>query len=196
MSIPRPHAPRIAGNNQILYTWREPEDFFTNPITHYKLTVTQNGQSREFITDLMIIGQVVTDLEPKVPLNVTVCASVDDGQTWGPEAVFEPITPLEVPKESLTNVAALATGRGIATITWTASVEVNAFLHIQTETENPDVLRHGHIVHDIQSGSAEFPGLDPNSVYRFSVKLRNAAGEGPATLTNSVDFTGFPVPTE
>jgi hypothetical protein len=196
MGLPRPHEPRIAGNNQILYTWREPEDFFTNPVTHYKLAVTQNGQPREFITDLMTIGHVVTDLEPNIPMNATVCASADDGQTWGPEAVFDPITPLASPKETLTNVEAAATGYGVATITWNAPVEVNAFIEIRSESENPDLLRHGRIVQDIQSGSAEFPGLDPNSVYRFSVKLRNAAGSSPDTLTNSVDFTGFSAVTE
>lgn len=196
MSLPRPHEPRIKGDKQVLYAWREPEDFFTNPVTHYKLTISQNSQPREFITDLMTIGKLVEDLELNVPVAASVAASADDGQTWGPEAVFEPIIPLESPKTLLENVQATATGRGIVTITWSAPVEVNAFLQIQSESENPDLLSHWRIVQDIQSDSVEFPGLDPNSVYRFSVKLRNAAGEGPATLTNSVDFTGFPAPTE
>jgi len=196
MGTPRVNDMRIAGDKQVLYAWREPADFFTNPVTHYKLTVTsQNGMPREFITDLMTIGKVVEDLEPNIPLVATVAASADEGQTWGPEAVFDPITPVESPKAPLTNVMAAAAGYGVATITWTVPIEtIGAIIQIQSVSENPVVPVQGRIIQDIQSGSAEFPGLDPNSVYRFSVTLRNLAGESPAVQTNSVDFTGFSAP--
>ncbi len=196
MNAPRPHNPRIAGDRQVLYAWREPADFFTNPVTHYKLTVTpQNGTPREFITDLMTIGRLVEDLEPNVPVTATVAASADEGQTWGPEAAFEPIIPLESPKAPLTNVITVASGYGVATITWSVPIDMGtAVIGIQSVSENPDVPVQARIVQDIQSGSAEFPELDPNSVYRFSVALRNLAGESPAVQTNSVDFTGFSAP--
>jgi hypothetical protein len=191
MGTPRVNDMRIAGDKQVLYAWREPADFFTNPVTHYKLTVTpQNGSPREFITDLMTIGRLVEDLEPNVPVTATVAASADEGQTWGPEVAFEPITPVESPKAPLTNVMAVASGYGVATITWSVLIEtIGAIIQIQSVSENPDAPVQGRIVQDIQSGSAEFPGLDPNSVYRFSVTLRNLAGESPAALTNSVDFS-------
>jgi hypothetical protein len=196
MNAPRPHNPRIAGDKQVLYARREPAHFFATPVTHYKLIVTpQNGVAREFVTDLMTIGKLVEDLEPNIPVNATVAASADEGQTWGPEAVFDPITPVESPKAPLTNVIALASEYGVATITWSAPIEISdAIIQIQSVSENPDVPVQGRIVQDIQSGSAEFSGLDPNSVYRFSVVLRNLAGESPAVQTNSVDITGFSAP--
>ena len=179
----------------MIYSWREPADFAAEPVTHYKLTVTQEGHEPHiFIGGCMTIGHVVYGLEPNVALAATVCASADGGLTWGPEVAFESITPIAAPSQAVT-ATATATGWGIATITWTPTRE-EYFLYIETESENPEDVIRGTSAQSSSGGSLEISELNPNSAYRFSVTLRNAAGSGPTTLTNSVNFTGFsePVP--
>ena len=179
----------------MIYSWREPADFAAEPVTHYKLTVTQEGHEPHiFIGGCMTIGHVVYGLEPNIALAATVCASADGGLTWGPEVAFEPITPIAAPTYAIEAIAT-ATRWGVITITWTPTQE-EYFLYIETESENPEDSIRGISAQSNSSGSLEISDLNPNSVYRFSVALRNAAGSGPTTLTNSVDLTGFsePVP--
>ena len=195
MGLPRPHEPRIKGCRKVIYSWREPADFVAEPVTHYKLTVTQEGREpRIFIADCMKIGHDVCGLEPNIALAATVCASADGGLTWGPEVAFEPITPIAAPSQTPITTAT-ATGWGIVAITWTPTEE-DYWLYVETESENPEDVIRGTSAQSNSGGSIEISDLNPNSVYRFSVTLRNAAGSSPTTLTNSVDFTGFsePVP--
>jgi hypothetical protein len=194
MGLPRPHEPRIRGCRTVIYSWREPEDYNTTPITNYRVTVIPEGaQDRVFILDGMTIGQVVTGLEAGVPLAATVSASADCGMTWGPEVSFESITPVKKPSVSPSTLVATATGWGTATITW-SDPQPAAFIEFQTVSSNPDDPVYGKCIQDSSVLTIEFTDLNPDSVYQFSVHYGNIAGAGPAVLTNLVDFTGFSAP--
>lgn len=191
MGLPRPHEPRIKGCRSVIYSWREPEDFSSYPVTKYRLTVIpQGGQERLFVLDAMTIGQVVSGLDANVTHTATVSASADDGLSWGPEVPFESIIPVKKPSVEPSLVTAMATGWGTATITWSDSQQ-GAWVEIQTLSSNPDDSVYGKRV---EGQLVEFTGLNPDSVYQFSVQYGNIAGTGPAALTNSVDFTGFTAP--
>jgi hypothetical protein len=195
MGLPKPHEPRIKGDRKVIYSWREPADFAAAPITHYKLTVTQEGYEPQIIiSGCMTIGHTISGLQPNIPLAATVCASTDGGVTWGPEVAFETITPIATPTQAIP-ATATATGWGIVTITWTPTEE-DYWLYVKTVSENPEDYIRGTSAQSNSGGSLDISDLNPNSVYRFSVALRNPAGSGPTTLTNTVDFTGFsePVP--
>jgi hypothetical protein len=67
-------------------------------------------------------------------------------------------------------------------------------LYVETVSENPEDVIRGTSAQSNSGGPLEITDMNPNSVYRFSVALRNAAGSGPTVMTNSVDFTGFSEP--
>jgi hypothetical protein len=106
---------------------------------------------------------------------------------------FEPITPIQKPSVPPSSLIATATGWGTVTITWAES-QIPAWIEIQTISSNPDDPVYGKCIQDSALQTAEFTGLNPDSVYQFSVQYRNVAGSSPTVLTNSVDFTGFSAP--
>ena len=196
MGLPRPHEPRIKGDRKVIYSWREPADFANHPVTHYKLTVTPlNNEPRVFIFDCMKIGHDICNLDPQIPLSATICTSNDGGLTWGPEVAFESITPITIPTQMLNNVIANSSGWGIVTISWTPTNE-DMLIQIQSNSENIEDPIYESFTKSNLDGSLQISNLNPYSVYRFSVKLINAAGSGPIIITNSVNFAEFTQPPE
>ncbi len=185
-SIPTP----VYGNCCFYYGWSEPLENGGSPVTTYKLVVTPNGSSSsEYTINAPFLCRLVEGLTPNVSCEATVCASNDNGATWGPTASFDMVTPIAAPQEGPATVSATRLTDTTASITWTAPsippiTTYSYYILSQSSDSNDPIV--GSTLIPSNTFEYQMEGLTPASTYTFQVYVQTEGGQSPPMTTNSV----------
>jgi hypothetical protein len=190
-SAPIPSNPTAPyGNCSLCYSWYAPSNTGSSDLTTYKLVVTPDGSSStEYIVNVPYLCKLIEGLTPDVVCDATVCASNDNGGTWGPTASFDPATPIAAPSVGPANETVTRTTNTTATITWTApsSLPTTTYTYyILSQSSNPNDPILGSTLIPSNTFTYQMDNLNPASSYTFEAYIQNEVGYSPPATTNVV----------
>jgi hypothetical protein len=194
----QPAAPReghvnFAGQHHIMYSWQAPIEHGERPITSYELTIAEGSNLP--VKHTLDVSQpffTVYGFNPEEPVNATVRATNDNGQTFGPDFVFPAMALPKVPANGPASAEATVVGPGHVKITWSAPSEQpegQCTYCVNSQSSNTSDPSVGFISHDLTETFCHLTELNQSSEYTFSVTIRNTAGESPSVSTPIVRFT-------
>ena len=192
-SAPPSGGDMIMGVLKLMFAWQAPEDNGGAPITTYFFTLTPNGgETQTFTFDANTTYYQTETLIDGISLQATVKASNDNGQTYSPEFVFNPVMPIVPPPAPPASATASVVSSGVVEITWeAASIEPYdqcCYYVVMSQSFNPSDPSVGLQTQDLTQLSCELSGLKPMSDYFFKVSIVNGAGRSEPAQTNTITF--------
>jgi CSLREA domain-containing protein len=167
----------VAGNAQATVSWTPPASNGGSPITSYTVTSNVGGFSK--LVDGSETNTVMTGLTNGTSYRFRVFATsaVGDGPV---SALSNAVTPRDLPGAPMNVVATPGPAR--ATLTWTApSSNGGSAISAYVITASPGGLTKtvGNVL------TTTFTGLTNGQPYTFTVRARNAAGDGPPSAPSN-----------
>ena len=202
--MPTPSAPKCGGimygnETTVFIIWDAPEDDGGAPVTKYLLSLTPDGQPTvNHLINTPSSSYTLDNLVHGINVNVTVKASNDGGEIYGPEFVFPVIVPLAAPTSPPRFPSAIADGPGIATISWQppeTPPEGAGYYLVMSVSSNPSDISIGYTTSDMSELSATITSLNPQSEYYFTIQIINQVGRTELVSTNTIVFPPEPAPT-
>jgi hypothetical protein len=194
ISAPKSGGAMMLGPLKVMFAWQPPEEDGGSPITTYSFSMTpQGGETQTFVLDASTPYYEADNLTDSLPIQATVKASNDNGASYGPDFVFDPVTPILAPPAPPASATATAISPGTAQITWEAPVIPSqgtcCYYFVISESSNPADPSIGLATQDLTQTSCELSSLNPASEYTFTVRIINSAGRSEPTITNAIVFT-------
>lgn len=167
--------------------WTAPESDGGSPITNYRVLVIPTGQI--VVVPATSLQTIIRGLDPAISYQFQLNAAnvIGTGQGAGLTASVNPLEPLSAPQ----NVSALLGADKVsAVVSWEAPA-TTAPITGYIVTSEPSVGSGVEV--GAEARSATLTGLAPSTAYRFRVRAKNAAGEGPESDPSNEIITGAPV---
>jgi hypothetical protein len=181
------------GPLKAMFSWQPPAENGGAPITTYSFTLTPSeGESHMVQLDATTPYYEATDLVVDMSYQAVVKASNDNGETYGPEFVFNPVTPVLPPQSPPASAIATHYDLGVAEITWDPpSIEPQgpAYYLVMAQSSNPADPFMGFGTQDLTQTTCQIADLNPESQYTFKVSIVNSVGQSAAIETNSIDVS-------
>jgi hypothetical protein len=184
-------APVVFGTGALTYSWLPPAAEPPAPITHYNLMlVPDSGLPLNVQVPAETRSTTVEGLVTYMSYRGYVQASCDGGATWSLPAAYPVAYAFSAPEGYLDAAWAWRETPTSIEVHWRHGLlkreGIRPYFYVAGRSKDPADPRVGYATPDIFDKSCVISGLNPSSVYIFSVCYVNEAGRSAKARTNNV----------
>lgn len=184
-------APVVFGSGSLTYSWLPPQDDTAGSITHYNLMlIPDDGIPINVMVPAGTSSTTVEGLATYMSYAGYIQASADGGMTWSVPAQYPVGYAFSAPDGYLDAAWAMRDTPTSVEVYWRHGLikreGIRPYFYVAGRSKDPADPRVGYATPDLFSKSCRIDGLNPSSVYIFSVCYVNEAGRSAKARTNNV----------